>query len=163
MSGQFATDRPLHKFALDDAAGTEIYNSSRTGRAAQLTTARGRFWNWLGAVPHWLYFEKLRRNAHLWSQVVIATALVGCFLVITGIYIGLRQLMLSPAGRWSPHRGLNLWHHVAGILFGILALTWIFSGLVSMNPWGWLDGAGRHGKTGHGCVAAQVISQMGFG
>ncbi|MFN2964375.1 hypothetical protein, partial [Escherichia coli] len=27
------------------------------------------------------------------------------------------------------------WHHLAGLLFGALVLSWIFSGLMSMNPW----------------------------
>jgi hypothetical protein len=35
-----------------------------------------------------------------------------------------------------------LWHHVAGLVFGILTLSWVLSGLLSMNPWGWLEGSG---------------------
>ncbi|MGC3736965.1 PepSY domain-containing protein, partial [Pseudomonas aeruginosa] len=27
------------------------------------------------------------------------------------------------------------WHHLAGLLFGAVVLSWIFSGLMSMNPW----------------------------
>ncbi len=171
VSAEFAPDRPLYHFALDDAAGTEIYISSRTGKALQLTTAHERFWNWLGAIPHWLYFAGLRRNAHLWSQVMIVTSLIGCFLVITGLYIGVRQFMLRSPGGWSSHRGLNLWHHLAGLIFGIFALTWVFSGLVSMNPWGWLEGAGArlerarlHGDdptAGEINAATQRIAQTG--
>ena len=142
VAGDFDSDRPLYRFALDDAARTQIYVSSSTGRVVQRTTGRERFWNWLGAVPHWLYFAPLRRHAYLWSQVVIAVSLIGCFLVFTGIYIGLRQVVRRPAGRWSPYAGINLWHHIIGLLFGVLALTWVISGLLSMNPWGWLEGAG---------------------
>lgn len=29
------------------------------------------------------------------------------------------------------------WHYLLGSLFGIVTLTWVFSGLVSMEPWGW--------------------------
>jgi hypothetical protein len=139
VSGEFRRHRPLYRFALGDAAGTELYVSSVSGRAVQLTTARERFWNWLGAVPHWLYFSELRRNAWLWSQVVIYTSLLGCFLTAIGIYLGVRQLLLQPRGRWSPYVGFNLWHHIAGLIFGIFALTWVASGLLSMNPWGWLE------------------------
>jgi hypothetical protein len=32
-----------------------------------------------------------------------------------------------------------LWHHYGGLAFGGLALTWVASGLVSMNPWGFLE------------------------
>jgi hypothetical protein len=29
------------------------------------------------------------------------------------------------------------WHHYAGLLFGLTTFTWIFSGLLSMDPWDW--------------------------
>src|SRR5437773_2479579 len=45
--------------------------------------------------------------------------------------------------RLSPYRGWFYWHHVVGLLFGVLALTWVFSGLLSMNPWGFLESRGR--------------------
>lgn len=142
LEGVPAEDRPFYRFALEDAAGTQLYVSSLSGRVVQLTTRRERFWNWLGAIPHWLYFTGLRRHASLWTQVVIYTSLVGCFLTALGLYLGVRQWLLRPAGRWSPYRGFNLWHHLAGLLFGIFTLTWVLSGLLSMNPWGWLQGAG---------------------
>jgi hypothetical protein len=31
---------------------------------------------------------------------------------------------------------------MAGLFFGVFTLTWVLSGLLSMNPWGWLEGAG---------------------
>jgi hypothetical protein len=142
VSGEFNSARPLYHFGLADEAGTELYVSSRSGRAVQMTTARERFWNWLGAVPHWLYFTELRRHPIIWSQVVIFTSLLGCFLAGVGIYLGIRQLAARPAGRWSPYVGFNLWHHIAGLAFGGFALTWVLSGLLSLNPWGWLQGAG---------------------
>ncbi|HEX3914404.1 MAG TPA: hypothetical protein VHW71_12915 [Steroidobacteraceae bacterium] len=142
VSGEFNDVRPLYRFALGDAAGTQLYVSSISGRAVQATTARERFWNWLGAIPHWLYFTELRRHAWLWSQVLIYSSLLGCFLAGVGIYLGVRQMLAQPAGHFSPYAGFNLWHHLAGLLFGIFALTWVLSGLLSMNPWGWLEGAG---------------------
>jgi hypothetical protein len=137
VSGEFNRDRPVYRFSLNDAQHTEVYVSSVTGEAVQRTTGRERFWSWLGAVPHWLYFTELRRHAQLWRQAVIAVSLAG-----TGLYIGVRQWIRRPAGDWSPYRGFNLWHHMAGLVFGLFALTWILSGLLSMNPWGLLEGAG---------------------
>jgi hypothetical protein len=29
------------------------------------------------------------------------------------------------------------WHHYAGLVFGVTTATWVFSGLLSMDPWGW--------------------------
>jgi len=147
VSGEFNSERPLFRFALGDAADTELYVSSLSGRAVQLTTARERFWNWLGAVPHWLYFTELRRHPGIWSQVVIYASLLGCFLTGIGIYLGVRQLAAQPAGRFSPYAGFNLWHHVAGLAFGVFTLTWVLSGLLSMNPWGWLQGTGPHAES----------------
>jgi hypothetical protein len=139
VSGEFDGARPLYRFALDDPAGTQLYVSSKSGRIMQITTANLRFWNWLGTVPHWLYFTQLRRQPALWSRVVIGTALAGCFLTALGLYIGVRQFLRRPAGRWSAYRGVLYWHHVPGLIFGVFALTWVASGLISMNPWGFLD------------------------
>jgi hypothetical protein len=144
VSGSFLADRPLYHFGLNE--GTELYVSSATGRAVQMTTTGERFWNWLGAIPHWLYFTELRYKPSLWSNVVIATSLMGCFLSAIGLYIGVTQFIHRPVGHWSPYRGFNLWHHIAGLIFGLLALTWIASGFLSMNPWGWLEGKGAQAE-----------------
>jgi hypothetical protein len=146
VSGDFNSQRPLFRFDLGDAKGTELYVSSLSGRAVQMTTSRERFWNWLGAIPHWLYFTELRRHAGLWSRIVIYTSLLGSFLAGIGIYLGVRRLAAQPAGRWSPYAGFNLWHHIAGLIFGLFTLTWVLSGLLSMNPWGWLQGAGAQAE-----------------
>jgi hypothetical protein len=140
VSGSFHADRPLYHFRLDE--GVELYVSSTTGRAVQMTSTGERFWNWLGAIPHWLYFTELREKPVLWSNVVIATSLMGCFLTAIGLFIGVRQFIRRPVGRWSPYQGFNLWHHLAGLIFGLFALTWILSGFLSINPWGWLEGGG---------------------
>jgi hypothetical protein len=39
-------------------------------------------------------------------------------------------------------RWLLLLHRYLGI--GVFALSWVLSGLLSMNPWGWLEGADSH-------------------
>jgi hypothetical protein len=40
------------------------------------------------------------------------------------------------SGSRSPYRGFMMrWHHITGLLFALVTLTWIFSGLMSMNPW----------------------------
>ncbi|MEX1032132.1 MAG: hypothetical protein WDZ30_02105 [Cellvibrionaceae bacterium] len=131
--------RPLHVFSADDPEGTEWYVSSATGEIVQLTTARQRFWNWLGSVPHWLYPTVLRQNDALWAQVVIGLSLAGVFLTAIGIYIGISQFKTLRSGRRSPYRGLALWHHYTGLVFGVFILTWVTSGLFSMNPWNLFD------------------------
>jgi len=124
---------------VDYAGGDSAYVAG-SGEVVQHTTRAERFWGWLGAVPHWLYPTLLRQNGALWSQTVIWASLTGCFLTATGLWIGIARVRRSRGGRMgSPYRGIWWWHHMAGLFFGILTLTWVGSGLLSMNPWGVLD------------------------
>ena len=134
--------RPLLHFVFDDPARTHIYVSSTTGEVVLWTTATQRFWNWLGAIPHWLYFTQLRSNGPLWAQIVIYASIVGGFLTVIGLFLGISQFKRGSNGRVSPYRGWFYWHHLAGLLFGIVTLTWVVSGTISMNPWGFLEGGG---------------------
>jgi uncharacterized iron-regulated membrane protein len=138
--GAGGPDRPLFHFSLGDLAGTELYVSSVTGKAIQITTSRERIWNWLGTVPHWIYFSTLRQYPALWTSVVVWTSTIGCFLTVTGLTIGIRQFRPRPDATWLPYRGVQYWHHLLGLIFGLFVLTWVASGLISMNPWGFLDG-----------------------
>ena len=68
---------PLHRIALGDAEGTEYYVSEKTGEPVIRTTASGRFWGYVGAVLHWLYFTPLRRHAEFWTSFVVWSSLIG--------------------------------------------------------------------------------------
>src|SRR5215468_9114156 len=136
--GRYFRDRPLHRFDFDDPAGSSLYVASTGGQIVLVTTATQRFWNWLGTIPHWLYFTSLRNDVALWSQVVIWTSIIGTFLTVMGLVLGVIQFR---RGR-SPYRGLFYWHHVTGLVFGVVTLTWVVSGLFSMNPWGFLESRG---------------------
>lgn len=144
--GAYNPHRPLYHYAADDAAGTQWYLSSRTGEVIQQTTREARVWGFLGAVIHWLYPTILREKVQLWSQVVIWLTVAGIFLTSTGLYFGLRQYKQRRSGRKSPYRGLSLWHHYAGLVFGLLAFTWMISGLFSMQPGGLMEGEGYGGE-----------------
>ena len=130
---------PVHHVALGDPAGTEVYIGEYNGQVLQDTNAKERFWGWLGAVPHWLYPTVLRQNGKLWNDVVVWASLTGCFLTVVGLYIGIARFRKYKTGRWSPYRGWFYWHHIAGLIFGVLTLTWVMSGLFTMNPWGFLE------------------------
>jgi uncharacterized iron-regulated membrane protein len=140
--GQAARDRPFHRFTFDDPGQTAIYVSGATGRVVTWTTASHRFWNWLGTIPHFLYFQSLRVQPELWTQTVIWTSLLGTFLTVVGLVLGIAQFGRGRGRNLSPYRGWFWWHHVVGLVFGVLTLTWVFSGLVSMNPWGFLESGG---------------------
>ena len=126
---------PLHKFRVDDGLGTELYVSSSTAEVTVLTTQRSRALAWIGAIPHWFYFSALRLNQSLWSQVVIWTATAGCLLAVMGLLLGLTQAR-TPYTRWMR------WHYLTGVVFGVFTLTWVFSGLLSMEPYAWTKARG---------------------
>ena len=131
--------RPLYRFAFEDADDTRLYISSITGEVVVWNTSEQRFWNWLGAIPHWLYFTELRRDVGLWAQVIIWTSLLGTFLTVIGLYLGIARFRTGRDGRLSPYHGWFYWHHLTGLAFGIVTLTWVLSGLFSMQPWGFLE------------------------
>ena len=139
---------PMHRFALDDSDATRLYVSEQTGDVVLRTTARERFWGYLGPVTHWVYFTPLRRNGSLWSEVVIWSSLFGCVMCLTGLVWGLWRY--SPRSRFrlkrvssqSPYAGMMKWHHYAGLLFGVITTTWTYSGLLSMGPFNWFSSPG---------------------
>src|SRR5690606_34865741 len=128
---------PLWKVSVADGRGTVLYVSGLSGEVVQDTHRSERFWNWLGAVPHWLYFTPLRQNGALWSQVVIYASALGTFLTVTGIYIGIA--MYGRGRRHTPYRGLAAWHHWTGLIFALFTLPWVCSGLFSLNPGAWFE------------------------
>jgi len=138
--GGLNPNRPLRQYRADDAERTELYVSSVNGEVIQMTTARERLWNWMGSVVHWVYPTMLRQNTAAWIQVIIWLSVFCLFLTVLGIYIGIRQFKDRRSERLSPYRGVMLWHHYTGLMFGVLTLTWLFSGLLSVNPWGALEG-----------------------
>lgn len=145
--GRYRRDRPLHRFTFDDPERSIIHVSSTSGEIVLRTTSIQRFWNWLGAIPHWFYLTALRSDGALWSAIVIWASILGTFLTVLGLYLGITQFRRGNDGKFSPYRGLFYWHHLAGLTFGIFTLTFVVSGLVSMNPWGFLEGRGG-GETG---------------
>jgi hypothetical protein len=134
---------PLHRIIVEDAAGSRLYVTENGGEVVLKTTASGRFWGWTGAVLHWLYFAPLRRNAALWNEVIVWSSIAGTVMCIVGILWGLwriaplRGYRLRRERHWSPYAGWMRWHHYAGLIFGVVTTTWIFSGLLSMDPWDW--------------------------
>src|SRR6185503_2543634 len=50
-------------------------------------------------------------------------------------------------------RGWKLWHHYAGLIFGLFTLTWVTSGLLTMNPWGLLESSAS--ETAQAAVAGE--------
>lgn len=135
VTSYYQPHRPFHHFS-ETYSGQQAhwYVSSLNGEIFQQTTQQQRFWNYLGAVPHWLYPAALRQHQQPWSLVVIVLSGLGVFLTVTGLWIGVVRFKKLPSNRRSPYIGWGLWHHYSGLVFGVVLLTWVFSGLVSINP-----------------------------
>jgi hypothetical protein len=142
---------PMHKFAVDDEVGTEVYVSEWNAEVAVLTTRGSRALAWVGVIPHFMYFAPLRLNQPLWRQIVLWTSGLGIVLALLGIAVGVMQLRikrpftLARLGSSLPYSGWMRWHYVSGLVFGVFTLTFVFSGWLSMEPWGWATRAGRFG------------------
>jgi hypothetical protein len=134
---------PLHKFAVDDGAGTEIYIHPPSGDIAMHTTSRTRFWAWLGVIPHWLYFRDLRVNQPLWYDIMVWTSLLACILALMGLVLAITELRRSRQGKLSiPYGGWMRWHYISGAVFGLTTLGFAYSGLLSMEPFAWTQAEG---------------------
>ncbi len=138
VSSSLHAHRPLHLLALNDALDTRLYVSSLTGEVVRDTTSRERVWNWLGANLHWIYPVQLRRHATVWHWVIVVLSLTGLVSILTGSVIGVLRLRLRKPYRGrhvTPYRGSMKLHHVLGLCCLIPLTTYMFSGLMSMNPW----------------------------
>lgn len=127
---------PVYKFYFADDLRHQLYVSSVTGEAIQFTNKDNRFWAWMGAIPHWVYFTGLRQNAKLWADVIIWLSGIGCIMCLTGIILGIRSYYryFKKKKQWgSPYKKpAYKWHHIIGFFFGLFVFTFAFSGMMSL-------------------------------
>ena len=127
---------PLHRIALDDPAGTVYYVSARSGEAVMKTDRQGRVLGFAGYLLHTLFFW---RQKTWWSNLLLALTIAGLAMVLLGFILGVVRFSSKPRFSHrgvlsrSPYTALMKWHHYAGLIFGAVAVTWMFSGLVSLN------------------------------
>jgi len=130
---------PLHRVSVGDPAGTQYYISEGSGEPTMKTDRRGRVWGYVGAVLHWTYFTSLRRNGPLWQQLVAWGAIAGAVMCVLGMVVGIVRLRVTRLYRlrsgpsYSPYAGWMKWHHYAGLIFGVVTITWAFSGAMSLG------------------------------
>ena len=135
--------RPLYRFALDDAAGRVLHVSSTTGEVVLASSRAERGWSWVGTVLHWIYFTPLRAHAGLWRDLVLWLSAACLAASLSGLWLGIQRLRLKKpygGGRASPYRGWKYGHHLLGLGGGVFAATWLFSGWLSLSPFGWAAG-----------------------
>jgi uncharacterized iron-regulated membrane protein len=137
VTARYDSLRPLFLVSLGNVDGSELYISSRTGELALDTTRRERIWNWFGSIPHWIYPTILRQDGATWRQLVLWISGICIVVAVTGFWIGVLRLRWRhryARGTVTPYRGWMAWHHIAGLIGGILVVSWIFSGWLSLDP-----------------------------
>jgi len=142
LSSALNSHRPLHLVSIKDRAHTQLYISSKTGQVVRDTTRAERMWNWVGSNLHWFYPLTLRKHGALWANTIIVLSLIGLLLIITGAIVGLQLLRLKRRyknNEITPYRGVSKYHHILGLVMVVFLFTYMFSGLMSMNPWGLFD------------------------
>lgn len=132
--------RPLHRLHLGGSAGTVVYVSGTTGEVVRDAPLQERAWNYAGAWIHWLYpFRGKNVFNDYWTDIVNWLSIAGIVLTVTGTVVGVMRWRFAgryKTGSRTPYRGFMMrWHHVFGLVFAVITFTWIFSGLMSMNPW----------------------------
>jgi hypothetical protein len=131
LEGNFRNVSPVEKYSWPN--GEHVYISENNGEVIQYTTRSSRLFAYLGAIPHWLYFTPLRKNGPLWSKIVIWCSGIATIAALMGLIVGIS--MYSPSKRISiPYTGQKRLHMIFGLFFGIVACTWAFSGMLSMDP-----------------------------
>ena len=149
VDGQFQDLRPMRKYSWPD--GEQVYVSTVTGDVVQYTTRASRMGAYFGAIPHWLYFTPLRKHGEEWSRVVIWASGLATVTAILGIATGI--WMYSPSRHFRhggslssiPYTGQKRWHLILGLIFGPLACSWAFSGMLSMDPFPRLQSGNSNG------------------
>jgi hypothetical protein len=152
---------PLHRINVGDAADTVYYVSEKTGETVQKTDRPSRYLGFLSAVLHYVYIPQLKRQRGLWDGFIVWGSLVGSIMCLTGLIAGIWRYSMTAKFRMrgssgpshSPYSGWLKWHHYAGLIFGLISFTFIFSGGASLNPYGWYSsttptGHQRHAATG---------------
>lgn len=129
-------DVPIYKFYFNDSNRHQLYVSSKTGEALQFTDKDSRFWAWLGAIPHWVYFTSLRQDTQTWSTVVVWLSGLGSIMCLAGLVAGVWVFCKRYRAKkkfQSPYKKIAYkWHHILGFVFGFFTFTFVFSGMMSL-------------------------------
>jgi hypothetical protein len=138
VSEMFRDLRPMRKYSWPN--GEQVYVSAVTGDVEQYTTRASRMGAYFGAIPHWLYFTPLRKHASVWARILMWASGLGTVAALCGIVIGIsvyspsKQYRHEGAPSSLPYTGQKRWHSMLGLIFGLLACSWAFSGMLSMDP-----------------------------
>lgn len=152
--------RPLYRVEVGGAQPGDVYVSSHTGEVVLDAPRVQQRWNYVGAWLHWLYFLRMQSVDPVWTWVVIVLSALCTVAAISGIVVGVWRWRFRGhyrTGAKTPYvEPWMRWHHLIGLVAAAFVFTWIFSGLMSMNPLGVFSSTRESidGERYHGGAAA---------
>lgn len=130
--------RPLYRVEVGGAQPGDVYVSSHTGEVVLDAPRVQQRWNYVGAWLHWLYFLRMQSVDPVWTWVVIVLSALCTMAAVSGIVVGVWRWRFRGhyrTGAKTPYvESWMRWHHLIGLMAAAFVFTWIFSGLMSMNP-----------------------------
>lgn len=132
--------RPLYRVEVGGLQPGDVYVSSHTGEVVLDAPRVQQRWNYVGAWLHWLYFLRMQSVDPVWTWGVIVLSALCTVAAISGIVVGVWRWRFRGhyrSGAKTPYvEPWMRWHHLIGLVAAAFVFTWIFSGLMSMNPLG---------------------------
>jgi uncharacterized iron-regulated membrane protein len=135
--------KPFHRISLGDSDGGELLVSERTGEVVHASTRVERAMYWAGSWVHLFRFLDLAGLDKQRVDVLLWLAAFAFLATLTGLVVG--WLRWRPGwfgkatyseGRVHPYKQIWFtWHFWAGLIGGVLALTWMLSAYLNGNPW----------------------------
>lgn len=137
--------RPLYRVEVGGVHPGSVYVSSRTGEVVLDAPLMQQRWNYVGAWLHWLYVLRMQPTDPVWTWTVIVLSALCTMAAISGITVGIWRWRFRGryrSGARTPYTEPWMrWHHLLGLMASAFVFTWIFSGLMSMNPLGMFSSA----------------------
>ncbi len=153
---------PMHRIAINDDADTRLYVSEKSGDIVMRTDNTSRFFGFMGYNLHTLFFF---RQATWWTPTLLWLSWLALAMTVLGFVLGIWRFSRKPIhvkrgeAYRTPYTGWWKWHHYVGLVFGVLMLTWIFSGLISIAA---IPGIAESPYTPHQ-IQAGARTLQGFG
>lgn len=133
--------RPFHKFSVADSS-RELLISARTGEVIRDSTTFSRALYWTGNWIHLLRGIEVFASPEARRNTLLYLGLFAVIASLTGLIVGWQRWRPGwfgkktyGQGRVHPYREKwTVWHFWVGLIGGIAALLWAFSGYISTNP-----------------------------
>ena len=78
---------PFFKCYMADEKHSVLFVSAKTGTVIQHTTRYSRWMARLGAIPHLMYFPRIKQYANRWENTILVLGIIGILVTISGLFV----------------------------------------------------------------------------